>query len=175
MLAVQGKSISTLPDETWALNALVRFWRALALEGANFGHGQLSPSCLITFLDMSRKLLGRMAHTKASSAIVSRSAFLLSQLTATLLGLETLPLAASVERMLCLILLGFAFAAQRSQPLRRIFIEQILLCIATLIEDQDRLNGFGQDLQVCVEERVHKGHSAHKMAGCDILDRPLEG
>jgi len=142
--------------DTWTLNALTRFWHAVALEGARLNESHLSSSCLTLFLDSSRKLLERMAGIKASSAIVGRIALLLSQVTTTFLTTQPLPLAAPVERILCLILLDFSFIAQRSQPIRHVFVEQVLSIFPIPAEGHGRFHRFGQDLQVCLEKLPRK-------------------
>lgn len=154
---------------------MARFWHTFGLEGVLLSDDPSSSSYLTLFLDSSRKLLVRMPGIKASSAIQGRCALLLSHVTVSYLSVEALPLAVSVEKILCSILIELVFMARKSRSIRHVFVEQIMSFIPSLNEDRDRLDGFGQDLQVRSENPSPQGKFAHKMVDYSILYRPFDG
>lgn len=149
----------TVSTWTWSLSALARFWYAFGPDLALLSYSlSSSPSSLTLFLDSARKLLVHMAGIKASSAIEGRCALVLSHITASFLNVKMLPLVPLVEKMLCLILLEFAYGARRSPPIRHVFVDQIMPVIRSLNEDLSRLDGFGQDLQVHLKRPLFKAY-----------------
>ena len=144
---------SAVLSAAWIINSLTRFWCAVAVEGSHFGYPKLPKSCLTTLLELSRRLLGRLASSKFSVSIAERAALLFSQMTTFFLRFESLPLADTVEKTFCLFILEFVLTAHISLAVGRIFVREALPSICDLVGDQRYVHNLRIDLKVLIELR----------------------
>ena len=122
--------------------------QVLDLEEAQSSHGNAPSTCLEIFLKTLRSYFVKCLEAKSDFVTAARSSLLLSQVLASLLVVQPLSLVASLERLLCLSLLDFAYAGRLLKGLCHILDECLLPSLLLVRDDTIRLKAFGQDLQV---------------------------
>lgn len=135
----------------WILSSMTRFWHSISSEGIPNNTYWLASSTLVQFLNSILSFCTDMVKEQQSAAnfaITSRFMSLLTEVIAPLLNDMALPMAASVETALCLILIEITASGEKSVVVRHTFAEHLLPRVLSAKAKTDRFDRFDQDLQV---------------------------
>ena len=146
--AVMSNVGSLTSEESWILNLLIRFWEAIAPEGAQLDYIESTLSNVVSFLDCVRVFSTRTSGFGSRSAVTNRVSVLCSQITTTFLVTEPLPLPSPVEKRLCLMVFDLALTDPRSGLSPQGIAGNILSNLLKIRQDHKRFDAFSQDLQV---------------------------
>ena len=139
---------SLISEDSWTSNVLIRFWEAIAPEGAQLDYVENTLSTVVSFLDHIRVFSTRTSGFDSRSAVIIRVSKLCSRITTTFVVTQPLPLPSAVEKGLCLLLFDLALTDPNLGPRLQSFVESILSNLLKVRQDHKRFGAFSQDLQV---------------------------
>ena len=144
---------SLTTEDSSTLGFLTRFWEAIAPEGAQLVYTESTLLTVVSFLTRMRVFAARMSSLDSHSTVANRVSKLCSQIIATFLVTEPLPLPSPVEKGLCLMIFDLALTDKESGPRNHSFTGNTVRKVLDLRQDKQRFDAFGRDLQV----RASKG------------------
>lgn len=139
---------SLISDDSWTLNVLIRFWEAIAPEGAQLDYVENTLSSVVSFLDHIRVFSTRTSGFDSRSAVINRVSRLCSRITTTFFVTQPLPLPPPIEKRLCLMLFDLALTDPNLGPRLQSFVGKTLSNLLKVRQDHKRFGAFSQDLQV---------------------------
>ena len=136
-------------EDSWSLNILIRFWKAITPEGAQVDYFDSNFSSVFSFLDRIHICFAHTLRLDPLSAVSNRASTLFLQIITTYLVREPLPLPSIVEKQLCLMIFDLTLIDPKSGPKLQNSAVDALSSLFEIRKDHKRFHAFGQDLQVC--------------------------
>lgn len=131
----------------WTLSCFAQVWDSLGpIEGPLVGY--FFEQCLLAILESLSGILSLITIIAKGILDFTKAAALLNQIVACVLSAEPVKLAADLEKTLSCCLLNLVILCESFRAVSNIFDETLLPILIAIADNDDRMNGFGFDLQV---------------------------